>query len=149
VRFDPQHGRIAPHITLVFATERLDVPSLSAHAGAVVSGHSPFECVFRATAVVRGALGGASYVLLVPREGYAEIERLHGALYTGALAPDLRQDIPFVPHITIAQTESEDFARKIAASLDLGLGLRARVDRLDVLVASADAIVSAHTVALG
>jgi 2'-5' RNA ligase len=148
-RFDPQHGRIAPHITLVFATERLDVPALSAHVGAVAIGHSSIECVFRATAVVSSAPGGASHVFLVSRDGYAEIERLHGSLYTGPLAPDLRRDIPFVPHITVAQAESEDSARRIAASLDLGIGLYARVDRLDVLVASADAIVSARTVALG
>jgi 2'-5' RNA ligase len=148
-RFDPQHGRIAPHVTLVFATERLDVPSLSAHVGAVASGHSPFECVFRLTAVVRGAPGDASHVFLVPREGYAEIDRLHRALYAGPLAPDLRRDIPFVPHVTVAQLGSEDLAREVAASLDFGLGLYARVDCLDVLVASAEAIVSARTVALG
>jgi hypothetical protein len=33
--------------------------------------------------------------------------------------------------------------------IDLGIGLSARIDRLDILVASPDAIVSARTIALG
>lgn len=147
-RFDPQFGRIAPHVTLVFGTERLDVASLSAHATAVARAHASFACVLRTTAVVRSSPRDASHVFLVPREGYAEIDRLHGALYTGPLAPDLRRDIPFVPHVTVAQLGSEDRAREVAASLDLGHGLEARIDCLDILVASADAIVSARTIAL-
>jgi 2'-5' RNA ligase len=148
-RFDPQHGRIAPHLTLVFATERLDVPSLAAHVGAVTRGHSPFDCTFRAATVQRGAPGDATHVFLVPREGYAEIDRLHGALYTGPLAPDLRRDIPFIPHVTVAQVASEERAREIAASLGQEMALYARVERLDVLVASDDAIVSARAIPLG
>jgi hypothetical protein len=30
-RFDPFHGRIAPHATLVFAVDRLDADRLGAH----------------------------------------------------------------------------------------------------------------------
>src|SRR6185437_8402610 len=147
-RFDPQHGRIAPHVTLVFGTERLDVESLSEHAATVTRGHPPFECEFLSTAVVRSGPGDASHVFLVPREGYGEIDRLHDALYGGPLAPDLRQDIPFLPHVTVAQLGSEEQAREVAASIDLGHGLRARVDRLDVLAVSAEAIIGARTILL-
>jgi hypothetical protein len=37
----------------------------------------------------------------VPDEGFSRIVKLHDRFYTGLLAPELRLDIPFIPHITV------------------------------------------------
>ena len=42
------------------------------------------------------------YVFLVPDVGFSEISKLHDKLYRGPLAPHLRLDIPYIPHIGIA-----------------------------------------------
>ena len=42
------------------------------------------------------------YVFLVPDNGYGELSKLHDKLYRGPLAPYLRLDIPYVPHIGVA-----------------------------------------------
>ena len=45
-----------------------------------------------------------AFVFLVPDEGHARISLLHDRLYRGRLAPYLRLDVPFTPHINITQT---------------------------------------------
>src|SRR5580700_3216725 len=110
-RFDPQHGAISPHVTLVFAIERLGVDALASHVVTLARGVAPFTCVFRRTLVAPDVATGGSCVFLVPDEGSEQLTRLHDALYTGALAADLRPEIAFVPHITVARCASAEEAR--------------------------------------
>lgn len=41
-------------------------------------------------------------MFLVPDDGRDQITRLHGELYVGSLRPHLREDVTFIPHITVA-----------------------------------------------
>jgi len=134
-RYDAaRHRRVPPHVTLVFGTERLAAGAVFAHAMDAAGALAPFDCVFRSAVVVRDPPGGAYDVLLVPDEGRLEIDQLHDALYTGTLEPDLRPDIPYVPHMTVARFESKADAQQLAASITAhGLPIHARIARLDVL----------------
>lgn len=41
-------------------------------------------------------------MFVVPDEGREPIVRLHHELYAGVLRPHLREDVGYVPHVTIA-----------------------------------------------
>jgi len=60
----------------------------------------------------------SAYVFLVPDDGYAAISKLHDRLYTGPLAPSLRLDFPYVPHITIGAKQSRVEAKKLCEILN-------------------------------
>ena len=96
-RFDPQHGRVAPHITLVFPTS-LTVASeqLFGHLRQVAAHHEPFP--IRLHGLRRES---THWLVLDVAEGATQIRDLHDALYTGPLAASLRQDIPYLPHVTL------------------------------------------------
>ena len=96
-RFDPQYGRIAPHITLVFPTS-LTVASeqLFGHLRQVAAHHEPFP--IRLHGLRRES---THWLVLDVSEGAAQIRDLHDALYTGPLATSLRPDIPYLPHLTL------------------------------------------------
>lgn len=135
-RFDSQHDAVSPHATLVFAIERLDVDALASHVVSLTRGVARFSCMFRRTLVAPDIATAGSCVLLVPDEGREELTRLPDALYTGVLAADLRSDLAFVPHITVARTRSTEDARSIAESLDPRLlTMKAQIDTSDVVVA--------------
>ena len=96
-RFDPQYGRIAPHITLVFPTS-LTVGSeqLFGHLRQVAANQEPFA--MRLHGLRRES---THWLVLDVAEGAAQIRDLHDALYTGPLAASLRPDIPYLPHLTL------------------------------------------------
>lgn len=100
-RHDPQALRIDAHFTLVFPT---DVPRepLVSHTSAAVSLAGPIPFAVRRATAARDTVGTGAHVFLVPDEGRDELVRLHDRLYQGMLRPHLREDIPFVPHITVA-----------------------------------------------
>ena len=59
------------------------------------------------------------YLFLTVREGSSDLVELHRNIYTGPLRPYLREDIPFVPHLTLGAFS--DRASKEAKILDLDL----------------------------
>ncbi len=73
------------------------------------------------------------YVFLVPDEGYSEISKLHDRLYRGVLAPYLRLDIPYVPHIGIATISD---ARRIKTLCDelnsTGVAIHGQIEAMSV-----------------
>ena len=74
------------------------------------------------------------YVFLVPDEGFSEVSRLHDALYTGRLAPNLRLDIPYVPHIGIATMKDAQVCKDLADGLNrLGLSISGEVEEITVV----------------
>jgi 2'-5' RNA ligase len=145
-RFDPQYSKLAPHVTLVFATDRLDADALATHVEANAR-VAAFTCVFRRATVELDHFSGAHCVFLVASEGGREIVRLHDALYTGPLAADLRTDLPYIPHVTVARCATADEARRVVALLG-DLAMSTRLDRVDILVAADGGVRSTGTVTL-
>jgi len=110
--------QVEPHFTLAFACSQVPEAEYAAHVAAVAARSKPipFHC--------RYAMLGAddeddrAYVFLVPDEGFAAIARLHDHLYTGSLAPHLRLDLPYVPHITIGITTDRRRAKDLCDELN-------------------------------
>jgi 2'-5' RNA ligase len=98
-RHDPAADHVAAHLTLVFpfatALKRLQVET---HVQRVVSHWPPVAVTFRPV-----RLHANEFLFLMASRGAASITALHDKLYTRSLAPHLRRDLPFEPHITLAR----------------------------------------------
>ena len=96
-KYDPQVDLISPHITLLFPVpDSIGESSLVSHLEHVLS-HSPSFPIH-----LRGLEQSANhYLFLVLQEGRPEAIDLHDRIYTGMLAPFLRTDLPYSPHITL------------------------------------------------
>jgi 2'-5' RNA ligase len=100
-RYDPQAPRIGAHFTLVFPAA-LALDTIVAHASTVALRTPAIPFVLRGVRAVPDALAGGGHVFLLPDEGGAAITALHDLLYDGPLRAFLRDDLPFVPHVTVA-----------------------------------------------
>lgn len=77
---------------------------------------------------------GYANVFMIPDEGFSKLVKLHDVFYTGPLAPELRLDIPFVPHIGIASDPSAVECKKLVDRLNKqGFEIDGKVERLDII----------------
>lgn len=114
---DPQAADLAAHFTLVFPAD-VAPGDLAVEVAAAAGSAAPIPFVIRCAKAVRDAFGRGGRVFLVPHEGADEITTLHDRLYSGVLRPHLREDIPFVPHITVAAGRDLGWCEAIAAELN-------------------------------
>jgi len=98
-QFDPMAGEVAVHLTLVFPfptpLTRLQVES---HVKRVAAGWPPIAVTFRHVRAKDN-----EFVFLMASRGADSIVALHDRLYTRSLAPHLRRDLPYEPHLTLAR----------------------------------------------
>lgn len=108
-RHDPMAALVRAHVSLVFpfptALTRLQVET---HVQRVASRWPPIPVTFR-----RVRAEANEFVFLMASRGAASIKGLHDRLYTRSLAPHLRRELPYEPHITIAR--QPEFPRLEAA----------------------------------
>ena len=96
-KHDPYVDLIAPHVTFVFPVpDSVGEENLTGHIGRVLSGWEPFDI----------HLAGFDkswdhWLLLLLKEGNKRVIRLYEQLYTGILAPHLREDLEFIPHVAL------------------------------------------------
>lgn len=126
-------SRGAPYFTLLFASLDMDpdafTKAIRAHARAV---HA-IRFRLRSALVVPEPVVRRFHVFLIPDEGFGAILKLHDALHVGALKAALRQDSPYLPHITVATTSDYAVARDLALSLNRGgIDIHGRIDALQV-----------------
>jgi 2'-5' RNA ligase len=135
-RHDPIAHLVAPHLTFVFPTGMLSEPDLIDEVREVAKAVSPFSAEFR-TAIMMPETSGASTtsrIFLVPDRGLGDIIRLHDRLYAGRLRPELRLDLPFIPHITIAANLELTLAKTLVDELNVqDLELGCQIDHLAVV----------------
>lgn len=93
---------IDPHFTLVFPIIESDRVTLVRHIKRSIQCIQPFDFTLRCAILCNDDFSKYTHVFLVPDEGYSKIVKLHDRLYTGILADKLRLDLPFIPHIGIA-----------------------------------------------
>jgi hypothetical protein len=98
----PYRDVVVPHFTMVFGCTDIPLADFREHVGRVARAQQRIAFSCRYAMVSNDDSNDYYYVFLVPDEGYSEISKLHDRLYSGALAPHLRLDIPYVPHIGIA-----------------------------------------------
>jgi len=133
---DPQAGRILPHFTLVFPIEASPA-DVKNELGRVAARHEPIPFVIRSAMFMPDAIqGGGGHVFLVPTEGRANITRIHDDLYSGVLRPHLREDIAFIPHVTIAAHDDErwceTYAQRVNGTLEPVGGVLESITLVDV-----------------
>jgi 2'-5' RNA ligase len=117
-RHDPLAAALPAHLTLVFPfASSLGAIQVAAHVRRVVAR-------WPALPVRYEGLGHfhADWVYLRVARGHAATVELHERLYRGALAPFLRRDLPYEPHLTIARAApAHDADGLIAAARAAGL----------------------------
>jgi 2'-5' RNA ligase len=92
---DPTVDLIAPHLTLVFPTRAaIGARTFSEHVRRVASQHPPFDICLTGLEE-----SWDHWLFLVVAEGREEAIALHDGLYQGILSPNLRTDLPYVPHV--------------------------------------------------
>lgn len=114
---DPQAARLAAHFTLVFPADAAP-GEVTAEIAAIAGAVKPIPFVIRGAKAVRDALGGGGRIFLVADEGASEIAALHDQLYSGVLRPHLREDIPFLPHVTVAAGHDFGWCETLAEELN-------------------------------
>jgi len=118
-KYDEKYFNIVePHFTLVFPLSELSINELSRHVKSISKKFGVFYFVLRCAQIVKDSFSDYTDVFLIPEEGYRIFVKLHDALYTGPIEKDLRLDIPFIPHIGIANNLDPKFCKKIADEIN-------------------------------
>ena len=125
---------VAPHFTLVFPVFDFDEATFIQHVQRVTQAIAAFDFVIRCATLGDDAFSNYTHVFLVPDEGYSRIIKLHDRLYTGMLASELRLDIPFIPHIGIANNLDPQVCKTVVDNLNAThFEMRGKVQQLDVI----------------
>ncbi len=104
-RYDPYAHLMREHMPFVFPVdEKIGRNKFKMHISAVLRGWKPFDAHF-----CKLQKTPDHWLMLTPEEGNADVVRLHDALYSGILAPFLRKDLPFVPHISLGHFGNEQW----------------------------------------
>lgn len=132
-RHDPQASLVEPHFTLVFGCSAVPQGDFLAHVRAIAREARPIDFACRYAMLGTDVDTADGYVFLVPDAGHAALSRLHDRLYTGPLAPYLRLDQPFTPHVTLGRCPARAQAKRLCDELNAGaLQVAGRVEALQV-----------------
>lgn len=102
-RYDPTWNIIQPHITLVFPFSTLSEHQVIEHLDLVIRTEKAFQIH------LNGLTNSFDdYLFLLVKEGKQEVIKLRDKLYSGILTPYLRNDLPFIPHLTLGYFRSKD-----------------------------------------
>lgn len=104
-KHDERYFNIAePHFTLVFPVPSVSEKDFIAHVQGTAKKFKEFFFVLRCAQIVKDSFSEYTDVFLIPEEGYRIFVKLHDALYTRILEKELQLDIPFIPHLGIANS---------------------------------------------
>ena len=109
---------IGAHFTLVFGCNEIPEPEYLRHVEGVAKTFRRFEFSCRYAMLGDDAEDDTAYVFLVPDEGNSSVSLLHDRLYSGPLAPFLRLDIPYTPHIGIGTLDDRREAKRLCDQLN-------------------------------
>ena len=146
-RRDPQAALVAAHFTLVFPFQGVPATAVLAHVSQVAAGAAPIAFRLASSMAVRDLLAPRSHVFLTPDLGAEEIVALHDRLYAGLLAPFLRRDIAYAPHVTVAAMEAHGDAKALAEALG-PIDIRGRIAALTLASLTDSALVDAQRLPL-
>lgn len=116
-KYDRLYDKLNPHITLVFPfVDDISDDELIKEVEKILSEYQKFLVRFKGV-----SLSNDNYLFLNCLKGKEEIISLHDALYSGNLSRHLRKDIPYVPHVTLGQSNTNilsDFDEEFIATID-------------------------------
>lgn len=103
--YDERYFNIVnPHFTIVFPVFNIEFDQFAGHVKKILEKFATFFFVLRCAQIVKDSFSDYTDLFLIPEEGYRLFVKLHNALYTGILEKELRLDIPYIPHIGIANS---------------------------------------------
>jgi 2'-5' RNA ligase len=139
---DPQFHLIRAHFTLAFPAA-VAAATLAAEVEKVVAARRAFRIEVTGAIAHRDPLASSSHVFLVPSLGVEEIEALHESLRAGALRPHRHYEIPYIPHLTVAQKRSHAECVELADALSrTPISLNGVIEQIHVVSVGADAVAS-------
>jgi len=109
---------VQPHFTIVFPVSEVPYAAFSQHVRAIGRTLHQFQFVLRCAVLDKDAFNEYTHVFLVPDEGYSNIVKIHDMLYAGILTKELRLDLPFIPHIGIANDIDPQKCKGLATGLN-------------------------------
>lgn len=132
---DELHQEIVdPHFTFVFPVFNFQAKAFINHIKQAIQEIEAFDFVLRCAVLGDDAFSDYTHVFLVPDEGYSSVVKLHDRLYTGILINELRLDIPFIPHIGIANSRNAQRCKQLVDELNAkSFEIRGKVEKLDVI----------------
>lgn len=108
-RHEPHRAQfVRAHFTLVFGTTAVGETELVAQVRRTANAFTPFTVKLEFVSKTWDSISGEYKLYLTPSDGEDELTKLYEHLHTDALKNDLRPDILFRPHITIATSRIED-----------------------------------------
>ncbi len=125
---------VEPHFTIVFPVFEIEEKIFINHAVSTAKKFKEFYFVLRCAQIVKDSFSDYTDVFLIPEEGYRIFVKLHDALYTGPIEKDLRLDIPFIPHIGIANNIDPCKCKTMADEINQkGVEIVGSIGKLDVV----------------
>ncbi len=132
---------VDPHFTIVFPVFSIPEKDFIAHVQKTAKKIKEFYFVLRCAQIVKDSFSDYTDVFLVPEEGYRIIVKLHDALYRGILEKELRLDIPFIPHVGIANSLDALKCKKLAESLnEKGVEIIGAIGKLSIVLLEGNSI---------
>ncbi len=148
--YEPARAAIVPaHVTLGFGAPAICQDELTAHVAEVARRTAPFRVSFSAAEIHEDSISGGYKLFLLTDDGTHTLSTLHQALYVGGLRSELRTDICYRPHMTIATADSAEGIQMALANVpSLGLPLSGTVENLRVCAMRQHGIETIATLAL-
>lgn len=128
------HGVMEPHFILVFPVFNQRPETFIEEIKRRAAGYSRIDFVLRCAIMDKDAFTPYWHVYLVPDEGYSQIIKLHDNLYSGKLADELRMDLPFIPHIVVANSVEKWTCKELVDQINgLDIQIKGSIMELDVV----------------
>lgn len=149
-KYDENYPMIGPHFTLIFPTSAIDRQQFVDHCRRVCNDFRPFSILIRCALVNKFTRGDKWFAFLVPDEGFSQIVKLHDRLYTGILADELILEIPYIPHITMAQSKEPGVCKKVTDEFnERNFQIGGTVTKLDLAIFEPGKVMTFEKVELG
>lgn len=115
-KHDPLFELVRPHVSIVFPFTASDPTQAIDHITHKLRPWKPFD--IRLTGLEKA---WDNWLFLLLDRGKQEIIELHDQMYTGPLAPFLRNDIEFIPHLSLGlfNAPQADYAMENPTALPL------------------------------
>ncbi|RZJ63571.1 MAG: 2'-5' RNA ligase family protein [Flavobacterium sp.] len=120
LRFDPKALLVAPHVTLVFPTDKISEGVLRAEVAKSLLGFQGFRMDFDELRIVAEGDNELVSIFLLVGLGREAVVGLHTNLYSGVLCGELRKEIPYVPHVTLGTGMRRGVAESVVGTYCVG-----------------------------
>jgi 2'-5' RNA ligase len=128
-RHDPRYQVTAPHITFIFPVESwIGEQALTQHIPAVLRNWSSINVTLEGISQSHDNL-----VYLNVTNGNQDLIRLHDQLYTGMLVSYLRQDITYIPHVTLGTLNNINGLTAMSEAQELNLKFDIVIDKVTLI----------------